>query len=210
MIANIQMGLFIVFEGTEGTGKSTQSRSLKKRLLKERCPVILTYEPGGTKLGRRVRHWLKWDKGFAPQTELFELFLFLAARAELVEEVILPTLEKGIVVICDRYADSTVAYQGYGRGVDLSLIKTLNVITTRGLSPNLVVLLDMDAEKGIARKGVKKDRFEQEEIAFHHKVRQGYLKMAAAEPKKWLVIDADLPKLEIQELIWERVQQHLG
>jgi len=208
-IKSNQVGLFIVFEGTEGSGKSTQSRALKRRLLEAGYPVILTYEPGGTKLGRRVRHWLKWDKSFAPQTELFELFLFLAARAEIVAGVILPALEKGTVVICDRYADSTAAYQGYGRGVDLSLIKTLNNVATGGLSPDLVVLLDVDAEKGIGRKGVKRDRFEQEELAFHRKVHRGYLEIAADEPERWLVVDALLPRKKIQELIWERVEQLL-
>ena len=169
-------------------------------------PAILTQEPGGTPLGHEIRRWLKGKGEIDSPTELL---LFNASRAQLVSQVIRPALEGGTVVICDRFAGSTVAYQGYGRGVDLSLIEAANKIATQGLYPNIIVLLDIDAEQGLARKRLK-DRFEREDLAFHQRVREGYLKMAAAEPERWLVVDASLPQKEVQEQIWQRAKQLLG
>jgi len=194
--------LFITFEGGEGCGKSTQARALYRRLLRSGVPALLTHEPGGTPLGSQLRRWLKGENDVDPQTELL---LFNASRAHLVSRVIRPALEKGIVVICDRFADSTIAYQGYGRGLDFALIETVNKIGAQGLRPDLTVLLDFPVEQGLARKRLH-DRFEREGLAFHQRVQQGYMEMAGKEPGRWLVIDASLPKKEIGCLIWERLE----
>jgi len=231
------LGLFITFEGGEGCGKSTQSRLLLKKLEQRNIPAILTYEPGGTFLGQLLRQWIASSGGRFPipeknglqlslieepigiKAEVFEpdavlhsttpraeLLAFLIARAQLVDQVIFPNLDKGNVVLCDRFADSTVAYQGYGRGLDISLIKTANRIATQRLKPNLTVLLDVAPEQGLRRKW-SRDQFEAIQLDFHHRVREGYLKMAAAEPDRWLVIDASLPKGKIAEIIWDKVSQ---
>jgi len=137
--------------------------------------------------------------------------MFNASRAQLVEEVIQPNLRGGKVVICDRYADSTTAYQSYGRGLDLEMVKAINNTATRGLKPDLTVLLDMPAGEGLARGEAKKrDRFEQEDLAFHRRVREGYLKIAAGDPERWLVVDASQSKAKIKEIIWRRVSQLLS
>ena len=203
------MSLFITFEGGEGTGKSVQARALYDRLSILAIPAILTHEPGGTPIGDRISRWLKWaeDSDISP---LAELLLFNASRSQLVDTVIKPNLENGKVVICDRFADSTTVYQGYGRGLDLEVVKTVNNAAIRGLLPDLTVLLDLPAEEGLARKKSKRqDRFEKEKVAFHERVREGYLKLAASEPKRWLVIDARQSKEKIAELIWVKVSQLL-
>ncbi len=204
------MALFITFEGGEGSGKSAQARALYKRLSQSAISALLTHEPGGTPFGNKIGRWLKWtkDTNISPLTELL---LFNASRAQLVGEVIRPNLEKGKFVICDRYADSTTAYQSYGRGLDLEMVEAINNTATQGLKPDLTVLLDIPVEEGLARKRVKKqDRFEQEDIAFHQRVRDGFLKLAADEPQRWLVIDATQSKEEIEEIIWQRVSQLLS
>ena len=204
------MSLFITFEGGEGSGKSVQAKALYRRLLKLAIPAILTHEPGGTPFGKRLGRWLKWAQG-ADIPPLVELMLFNASRAQLVVGVIQPGLKRGKVVISDRYADSTTAYQGYGRGLDLQMVRATNNTATQGLKPDLTILLDMSAEDGLARKaGRGKDRFEQEDLAFHQKVRQGYLKLAASEPKRWLVLDATQSKQKIAGIIWERVRRLLS
>jgi dTMP kinase len=196
--------LFIVFEGGEGSGKSTQAKALEKQLRKLGYPVMHTHEPGGTLLGDKLRRWLKWGRGLTIKTELL---LFLASRSQLVSRVIRPALEEGYIVICDRFEPSTFAYQGYGRGMDLGLLATLNGLVTDGLKPDLIVLLDLQAEEGLVRKKIKLDCFEREEVAFHHKVREGYLQMAAAEPERWMVVDATLPEHAVRDIIWKRVEQ---
>ena len=196
--------LFIVFEGGEGSGKSTQAKALEKQLRKLGYPVMHTHEPGGTLLGDKLRRWLKWGRGLTIKTELL---LFLASRSQLVSRVIRPALEEGYIVICDRFEPSTFAYQGYGRGMDLGLLATLNGLVTDGLKPDLILLLDLQAEEGLARKKIKLDCFEREEVAFHHKVREGYLQMAAAEPERWMVVDATLPEHAVRDIIWKRVEQ---
>ncbi len=201
------MSLFITFEGGEGCGKSVQSRALYRRLSRLAVPALLTHEPGGTPFGKKIGRWLKWaqDMDISPLTELL---LFNASRAQLVTDVIQPNLESGKIVISDRYADSTTAYQSYGRRLDLTMVKTTNNAATQGLKPNLTVLLDMPVEAGFARKkGKRRDRFEQEDIAFHRRVRAGYLSLAANEPERWLVIDATQPKAKIEQIIWQRVSQ---
>ena len=201
------MGLFITFEGGEGSGKSTQARLLLKKLEQQNIPAVLTHEPGGTALGNELRDAVKKSK--APISPQAELFLFAASRAQLVAEVIRPALEKGKVVICDRFMYSTLVYQGYGRGLDLTTIETINKLATGNLNPDLVILLDISPEQGLVRKRSLKDRFEREDLSFHRRVKEGYLKMAAAEPDRWLVIDASLRKEKIAELIWDRVSQLL-
>jgi dTMP kinase len=202
------LGLFITFEGGEGCGKSTQSRLLLKKLEQQNVPVVLTHEPGGTALGNELRKTLKRkrDSSISPQAELF---LLAASRAQLVAELIRPALAKGKVVVCDRFTHSTMVYQGYGRGLDFTAIKMVNNMATRYLNPDLIIFLDISPEQGLARKQSLKDRFELEDLSFHRRVREGYLKMAAAEPDRWLMIDASLPKGKIAEIIWDRVSQLL-
>jgi len=202
------LGLFIAFEGGEGCGKSTQSRLLLKKFEQQNIPAVLTHEPGGTALGNELRKALKRKRGsfISPRAELF---LVAASRAQLMAEVIRPALEEGKVVICDRFAHSTLVYQGYGRGLDFTAIKMVNNMATGYLNPDLIILLDISPDQGLARKQSLKDRFELEDLSFHRRVREGYLKMAAAEPDRWLVIDASLPKAKIAEIIWDRVSRLL-
>lgn len=203
------MALFITFEGGEGCGKSVQARAFYDRLSELATPAILTHEPGGTPIGDRISRWLKWAGG-TNISPLTELLLFNASRSQLVDTVIKPNLESGKVVICDRFADSTTVYQGYGRGLGLEVVKTVNNTAIHGLLPNLTVLLDLPAEEGLARKKSKRrDRFEKEKVAFHERVREGYLKLAENEPKRWLIIDATQSKEKIAEIIWEKVSKLL-
>jgi dTMP kinase len=203
------LSLFITFEGSEGCGKSTQARALWRKLSRLGTPTILTHEPGGTALGNQLRRVLK--KGRQDKiSPIAELFLFAACRIQLVTEVIRPNLRQGKVVICDRFADSTTAYQGYGRGLDLETIKKTNELATQGTKPDLTVFLDIPTQKGLNRKQSRAtDRFEAENITFHNKVRAGYLKLAAEEPGRWLVIDANLSRARIGKIIWDRVKQLL-
>jgi dTMP kinase len=204
------MSLFITFEGGEGSGKSIQAKGLYRRLKKLAIPVVLTREPGGTPLGRKLGRWLKWAQG-TNISPMAELLLFNACRAQSVTEVIKPALKGGKVVISDRYADSTTAYQSYGRGLELKMVRATNNTATEGLKPDLIILLDMPVEDGLARKKKgEKDRFEREALAFHRRVRRGYLKMAAEEPRRWLVIDAKQPKERISQIIWQRVSRLLS
>ena len=203
------MALFITFEGGEGSGKTFQARALCRRLAKLDIPVLLTHEPGGTLIGERLARWLKRAQniGINPYTELL---MFNASRSQLVADVIRPALNDGKVVICDRYTDSTIAYQSYGRGLKLSVVESINSLATQGLTPGLTVMLDLPVEEGLARKKDSRlDRFEQENLAFHIRVRDGYLRMAADEPQRWLVIDAAQPKEKITQIIWQRVSQLL-
>jgi dTMP kinase len=199
------LALFIVLEGGEGCGKSTQARVLHRHLREDGRGAVLTREPGGTSLGERVRRHLK-RPGPTPISPLAELFLIAAARAQLVTEVISPALREGRTVVCDRYTPSTLAYQGYGRGIDLDTLRAVNGAATGGLSPDLIVLLDVPVETGLGRKkGRERDRFESESLAFHARVRRGYLEMARADRERWLVVDGRLPRKAIQGMIRERV-----
>lgn len=202
------MGLFIAFEGGEGCGKSTQSRLLLKKLEQQNVPVVLTHEPGGTALGNELRKVLK-RKGSSFISPQAELFLVAASRAQLVAEVIRPALEEGKVVICDRFTYSTLVYQGCGRGLELSFVETVNNMATQNLKPDLTILLDISPEQGLARKRSLRDRFELEDLSFHRRVREGYLRIVAAESERWLVIDASLSKGKIAEIVWDRVSQLL-
>ena len=200
------MGLFILFEGVEGSGKSTQTRALKKHLINLGLPVTLVKEPGSTEAGKVISQLLKHSVDITI-TPLTELLLFAASRSQLVSEVIRPALAQNGIVICDRYTESTLAYQGYGRGLDPQTIYTVNSIATDGLRPDIILLLDLNVEKGFQRKHapVENDRFEQEEILFHQRVRQGYLKMAGENPDSWLVINADQQMQAIQQNIRDQI-----
>jgi len=198
-------GIFITFEGGEGCGKSTQARALYARLKRRGIPALLTLEPGGTDLGQRIRDLLKRQVSTSISPEA-ELLLFNASRAQLVRQVIRPALKRGSVVICDRFYDSTTAYQGYGRGLDMAAVKAVNDFAAGGLKPDLTVLPDIPPEHGLDRKGRGvEDRFEQEAVRFHKHVRSGYLRLARMEPERWLVIDGRLARRQIADRIWKRV-----
>jgi dTMP kinase len=195
---------FIVFEGGDGAGKSTQARALLRRLRRRNYSALLTHEPGGTPLGESLRRILKGHQSFPPWSELF---LFAAARAQLIEEVVRPALQKGVNVICDRFTASTVAYQGYGRGLDLDLIHQLNLAATAGLSPDLTILLDLPVEAALNRIGqTNQDAFHAAPQEFHERVRRGYLDQAAQDPGHWLVLDAARPQRELSREIWAKAQ----
>ena len=195
-------GIFISFEGIEGTGKTIQSKLLYEHFRKTGHAVILTEEPGGTRIGLKIRDLLLSveNKEITPVTELL---LYNASRTQHLEEVILPALNEGSIVITDRFSDSTVAYQGYGRGLDLKLIDSVERIVTEGLKPDITLLLDLDAETGLLRnKGINKiDRLELEDFEFHKRVRNGYLQIAARDPERIKLIDASKNIEEIQDQI---------
>lgn len=202
------MAEFIVFEGIDGSGKSTQARALHRRLLHRQHQVLLVHEPGGTPIGESLRRWVKRRQGLYPLTELY---LFNAARAQLVEQVIRPALEKGVTVVADRFSASTVAYQNYGRGLDLELVLQMNQGATSGLSPNLTVFLDVPPELGRGRKKAgDNDNFDAAPLEFYQRVRQGYLDQAQGQISgsgaNWLILDGSRPKAQLSEEIWAKVQ----
>lgn len=198
------MPLFIAFEGGEASGKTTQARLLRDRLRRRGYGVVLLREPGSTALGEGLRRWLKSGRVSSPWAEAL---LFAAARAEMVALRARPALEAGRFVLCDRYADSTLAYQGYGRGLDLEALRRINRLATGGLAPHLTVLLDLPVEEWARRRRPSpEDRFDREGLEFHRRVRQGYLELARQEPRRWLVVDARLPARQIARLVWERVE----
>ncbi len=200
------VSLFITFEGGEGCGKSYQSGKLYQWLSGEGYEVILTYEPGGTELGNELRRLLK-KKSVEDIGPLVELLLFNASRAQLVAEVIRPALKEGKIVICDRFADSTTVYQGYGRGLDMDTVTRINTIAMQEVRPDLTIFLDLLPNTGLRRKSASADdRFEQEEPAFHERVRDGFLDLARKEQGRWLVIDGSLSKAEIARRIRVRVE----
>jgi dTMP kinase len=188
--------VLITFEGVEGSGKTTQLRDLERWLRKDGVRVERTREPDGTALGAAVRRLFAQRRvRAAPVTELF---LFLAARHQHVSEKLRPWLQAGRVVLCDRYTDATVAYQGYGRGVDPQAIRELNLRATGGVLPDLTLLFDLDPATGFRRiRRRRLDRFEREALAFHRRVRRGYLELARAEPKRVRIVDARRPPGEV-------------
>ena len=230
------MALFIAFEGGDGSGKTTQAGLLFNRLCREKRSVRLLSEPGGTALGDYVRNLfvlprelpvggtLKYiltsaRKGpqipfdvLVPMSPETELFLFSAARAQLVTEEISPSLQKGISVICVRYVYSTLAYQGFGRGMDLDFVRRVCQAATGGLLPDMAFLLDVDPAQGLRRKvgSEEASRFEAEELGFHQRIREGYLQLAGEDPGRWTVIDGSLPKRKIAEEIYSAVAARLG
>jgi dTMP kinase len=204
-------GKFISFEGIEGTGKSTQAKLLQEGLLGLGHEVILTEEPGGTLISLRVREILLSvdHKNMKPLTELL---LYNAARTQHIEEVILPALNRGAVVITDRFTDSTFAYQGYGRGIDPDLLESIDKIATNGLRPDITMLLDLDVETGLKRNRRinKTDRLELEDVEFHKRVRKGYHDLAAKEPERIKVLDASVGIEELNIVIAGTISDFIG
>jgi len=204
------MSLFITFEGGEGCGKTTQAKALCRRLIRQNIPVILIHEPGGTQVGERIRRLLKESRNI-PILPLTELLLFNASRAQLVNQVIKPALAEGKIVICDRFTDSTIAYQHYGRGLDLEVVEEINKVASQGLTPDLTFLLDIAPDIGLSRKedGIR-DRFQSEDLDFHRRVREGFHNLAMQDSRRWLMLDASASREEIAGLVWDRVSVLLG
>ncbi len=202
--------MFITFEGPDGSGKTTQISPLSDYLIQNGYSVLITREPGGTVIGDQIRQVLSDLKntGMHPRSETL---LFLAARAQLVEQVIKPNLEKGFIVLSDRYADSTMAYQGYGHQNDLGQIKNLINFATGGLKPDLTLLFDMDVEEGLQRKadGSEWNRLDAYSLEFHQRVRKGYHILAESEPQRWVKIEAGQSPEKIRAAIREAVQARL-
>ncbi|MFH1826306.1 MAG: dTMP kinase [bacterium] len=204
----IKQGLFITFEGPEGCGKSTHAKALKGYLEDQGHRVLLTHEPGGTQLGQNIREWLLDPKNNISKTS--EIYLFGADRAEHVSQVILPALKKGKIVICDRYTDSTIAYQVGGRGLPEDLVRYVNMTSSQGLIPDLTLLLDVSSEEGLKRAGQvgAADRFEREKISFHKKVRAGYLTLAKNDPDRIRVVSTeDMKIITVQSAIRKIVNE---
>lgn len=209
-------GFFITFEGIEGSGKSTQIVLLATYLMAHKKSIALTREPGGTAIGDQVRKILldPANNALVPRAELL---LYAAGRAQHLEELIRPELKAGKVVLCDRFSDATLAYQGYGRGLDLEIIRALDRIVTDGMRPDLTVLLDIDAAAGLSRargrnssRGLEGEaRFENEDLAFHERVRQGYRDLARREPDRFRLVDASAKPDEVQNRIRKIVDEAL-
>jgi dTMP kinase len=211
------LSLFLSIEGGDGAGKSTQAELVMIRLKASGVDALLVHEPGGTDFGEQVRRLVKGDVERCPMSELF---LFEAARAQLVQDVIRPALEAGRVVVTDRYADSSLAYQGFGRGLDLADVHALNHAATGGLMPDATVLLDISPEQALARvdgsdgsEGRSDDpeqaRFEQEPIEFHRRVTEGFRALASAEPGRWFVVGASATPDAVAEKVWSIVSNLL-
>ncbi len=202
--------MFVALEGGEGTGKSSAQRALGERLRAAGRDVVLTREPGGTALGEQIRALVLAQTSL--DDPLAELLLFEAARAHLVTTVIRPALERGAVVVCDRFTASSVAYQGFGRGLGPDIVERTNTIATDGLTPDLVLLLDCPVETGLARRADEgsANHFDTETVAFHQRVREGFLGLAAADPEHWRVIDASAPVDAVAAACWSAVAPALG
>ena len=204
-------GKFIVFEGVEGCGKTTQIQLCSQWLESLNISVVLTREPGGTELGKDLRRLLLEKSPNKPVGEVTELLLYAADRAQHIEEELKPNLAIGKYILCDRYTDSTIAYQGYGRGLNMSIINQLNQIATGGLESDLTIWLDVDVEVGLSRKRGQAtlDRIEQETIAFHRRVQQGYTELAGSYPSRIMRVDGtssqDIVQKSIQEILHNRL-----
>jgi dTMP kinase len=184
----VRKGILITFEGVEGSGKTTHSRLLAEYLRSRSCDCVLTREPGGTRLGEIVRKVLLHSKG-VDISDMTELFLFEACRSQVVSEIIKPALDKNGIVVCDRYTDATFSYQGYGSGLGLDAIRTLNEIASMSIKPDLTILLDIESVEGLGRASEKGcDRMEMKAISYHRKVRRGYLKLAKEDPARIKIV----------------------
>ncbi|NHZ71686.1 MAG: dTMP kinase [Aquificales bacterium] len=208
--------MFITFEGPEGSGKTSQIVLLAEFLREQGYEVVQTREPGGTSIGDQIRDVLH-DVNNGEITAVTELLLYSASRAQLVRELVQPALVAGKIILCDRYADSTIAYQGYGRELDLRELNMLTQFATGGLKPHLTLLLDIDVERGLARRQVGGDemnRLDLEAVSFHQKVRDGYHTLVEAEPERWVTVDADRPvdaiQKELREIVAEKVAEWQG
>jgi dTMP kinase len=203
-------GVFITLEGVEGAGKTTQARMLAEALRARGHEVVATREPGGTAIGTRIREVLLAPEHGAMDA-VTELLLYAAARRQHVAELIQPALRRGAIVLCDRFSDSTRAYQGEGRGLPMETIEALDAIATRGLAPDLTLLLDVSPEVGLARNhsACKHDRIEAESLAFHTRVREGFLALQRAHPERIVLIPSSSETLKTHERILETVLSHL-
>ena len=203
--------MFITFEGPEGSGKTSQIVALAAFLTEHNYPVLATREPGGTRIGDQVRACLH-DVANREMTAVAEMLLYSASRAQHVAEIIRPQLAAGAIVLCDRFVDSTLAYQGYGRGLDLDALKLISRFATAGLKPDLTLFLDIDVEVGLARRLANEEemnRLDLETLSFHQRVRAGYHELMALEPARWLMVDADRPFADVQQELQTIVLQHL-
>ncbi|MBF0537150.1 MAG: dTMP kinase [Nitrospirae bacterium] len=194
--------MLVSFEGIDGCGKSTQVRAVSQRLTQRGYECVTTFEPGSTRIGARIRDMLL-DKQFDNMAPLTELLLFNAQRVQHIEEIIRPALERKKIVLVDRFTDSTIAYQGYGRGGDLSLIETLQRLTTGSVAPDITFLLDIDAAEGFRRNAATNtiDRIESEGLQFYEMVRRGYLDIATREPQRFVTLQSSRPVEELTEAI---------
>ena len=208
MSPQLHRGTLVTLEGGEGSGKSSQADALATLMREHDYDVTITREPAGTELGEIVKGI--FQRGVTV-TAGAELLLFEAARAQHVQEVIRPALERGKVILCDRYTDSTLAYQGYGRGLSLDHLRAVNHIATGGLPPHFTILLDLPPETGLARKDHEPlgDSIGKESLEFHQRVRAGYLDLAQREPKRMVVVDASLPKDQVTQAAWQHLQRFL-
>ncbi len=202
--------MFITLEGPEGSGKTSQLPLLAEYLHQRGLDVLTTREPGGTSIGEQIRtvlHNLE-NKEMNPRTEIL---LFQASRAQLVEQVIRPHLKRGGVVISDRYADSTLAYQGYGHQIDIESLRMLVTFATGGLKPDLTILMDVDVETGLRRKELKGEwnRLDAYDLEFHQRVRQGYFQLVEAEPERWVTVDASQPPRVVQDELRRVINERL-
>ncbi len=197
-------GKFITLEGSEGSGKSTQSALIYEYLKGRGKDVIQLREPGGVKISEAIRNLLLDVKNEAMSNEC-ETLLYMAARAQVVKETIAPALKAGKIIICDRFLDSTLVYQGFGHGMDIGFIKELGLFATGGIKPDLTLLFDIDTKEGLSRTNAQKDRIELRSIEYHECVRRGYLELAVKEPQRIKVIKVDAPKEEI----FKRVQEYI-
>jgi dTMP kinase len=204
------LNLFISFEGTDGSGKSTQARLLADHLQSRGYAVLLTREPGGTEISEQIREVILSTRNRAMRNET-EVLLFSAARAQIVAELVRPALAAGKIVICDRYADSALAYQGYGLGLDLEALRAITRFATGGLVPDLTFYVDVPAEVGLARRHRgETNRLDQKDMEYHARVRAGYLELAKTEPQRWVVIDGTGAIEEVQQKIRARMMIKLS
>lgn len=206
-------GKFITFEGPEGSGKSTQIKLLVEKLEEQGIAITCTREPGGTATGEQIRNLLQHDAAGEPLSDRSELLLFTASRAQLMDQVILPILGSDGWVLCDRFIDSTLAYQGYARGMDIGILDSINEFAIYDRKPDLTILLDLDVEAGFQRLESRyagsddsHDRFEREAREFHHKVRDGYHKLAEREPERFVIVNADDSVEAVAANVWNAVK----
>jgi dTMP kinase len=212
----INVGYFITFEGVEGCGKTTQIKILGEHLKSLGHRVVLTREPGGCPIADKIRAILL-DADNSGMVPLAELLLYAAARAQHVAEVIIPAINSGCVVLCDRFTDATIAYQSSGRGIDLNTIKTLNQLACQSVKPDLTILIDCDAETGVKRarqriesvSGPREERFELEAMEFHHRVREGYLALANQESERFLLVDGNNSIETLSKNIAEQITPYI-
>lgn len=203
------MSLFITFEGPDGSGKTTQARMLAEYLQMRGMEVLHTREPGGTAISEQIREVILSTRNQSIQHET-EALLFSAARAQIVAELIRPALAAGKIVVCDRYADSTMAYQGYGLGLDLEALRAITRFATGGLVPDMTFYIDVPAAIGLTRRQRgETNRLDQKDLAYHARVREGFLKMAKEEPRRWIVVDGTQPVDQVQQEIRKKLEAKL-